>query len=276
MRFLILCFLLLLAACQSPLALERLVRPNDPSVSDSGGFLYEISKGETRFHLFGTIHLAPNGQKLPLKRSVLQRLAQADRVYLEMILPDYVDAPAQEKQEDLFTRFARDGASFGAKPSKYCKFSIEGPDFWIARLALREGILLRGLETLEERVALFKAIPTADLADSAIYRNLQKIDKSKPVSAEEEKSACQELQAFWEDWHAEKPGRFEQRALQAGNDPLGRALISERNALFYQRMQLALQDRRKTLYVMGVGHLYGSTGLLNRFRKDGYDITLLK
>lgn len=276
MRFLILCFLLLLAACQSPLALERLIRPNEPSVSDSGGFLYEISRGETRFHLFGTIHLAPNGQKLPLKRSVLQRLAQADRVYLEMILPDYVDAPAQEKQEDLFTCFARDGASFGAKPSKYCKFSIEGPDFWIARLALREGILLRGLETLEDRVALFKAIPPADLADSAFYQSLQKIAESNSVSPEEVKSACQELQAFWEDWHAEKSSRFEQRAQHASDDPLVRALINDRNELFYQRMQLALQDRRKTLYVMGVGHLYGPTGLLNRFRKDGYDIKLLK
>lgn len=276
MRLLILATLFLLTACQSPQTLEKLTRPNARDVADSGGFLYEISKGASRFHLFGTVHLAPSGKNLPLKRSVLLRLAQADQVFLEMILPEYVDEPVQEKQEDLLTQFSRDGSAFAAKPSRYCKFTTAGPDYWIARLSIREGILLRGLETLEERAALFKAIPSTELAGSAFYKGLQKISEKNTPSPEEEQSSCRELHALWQDWRAEKPSQFEQRAEQYLDDPMMKVMILERNTLFYLRMQEALQNSRNTLFVVGAGHLYGQSGLLKRFRADNYEVKLLK
>lgn len=282
MRFLILMTALLLSACQSPLSLQRLSRPNARNVADSGGYLYEISKGTTRFHLYGTMHLAPMGKKLPLKHSVLQTLAQSDRVFVELVLPEYADEPghvaqaSQPASANLLEQFAEKGATIGAKPTKYCNFTFAGPDYWVSYLAIREGILLRGLETLEERVALFKKIPQDDLKKSPLYRELQKVVKTKALSEREERTACQEVQSQWNDWYAENSAETEKRADRAADDPLMKVLVLERNALFYQRMQSALQDQRKTLFVMGAAHLYGKDGLLQRFRADGYALKLLK
>lgn len=280
-------FVLLLCACQSTPTLQRLLRSNSKSTPVTGGYLYEISHPAqpTRFHLFGTLHVAPKDGPTPLKRSLLQTMARADRIYIEAVMPAYIElaqsTPAPASQDahpgtsKVLKEFALHGASLFASSRNACAFTTFGADAWIAKIAFEEGIFLRGLETVEERIDLLSQLSEDELKASTIFQSLQKATAAASSVAASPKADCAELQNNWNAWSKGDPAKSEGIANAARSDPLMKVLLIDRNELFFKRINLAVQDRGHFLFAVGAGHLFGREGLLQMLTSAGYTIKLI-
>lgn len=282
----IIVFVLLLCACQSTPTLQRLLRSNSKSTPVTGGYLYEISHPaqQTRFHLFGTLHIAPKDGRTPLKRALLQTMAKADRIYIEAVMPAYIElaqsAPTPASQDarpgtsKMLKEFALHGASSFASSKNTCAFTTFGADAWIAQIAFEEGIFLRGLETVEERIDLLSQLSEDELKSSATFQSLQKAAAASGVAAAP-KTDCADLQDSWNAWSKGDPAKSEGIANAARSDPLMKVLLIDRNELFFKRINLAVQDRGNFLFAVGAGHLFGREGLLQMLASAGYTIKLI-
>ena len=261
------------------------------------GLLWEISQaGQQPSWLFGTIH-SEDPEIVNLPPTVREAMDAARSVVLEILmdadamqysstamlmldgrsLPDVIGRPLYEKVSTaIASRGIPELVLNHMKPwAAAVTLSTPAPetgemlDRVLYQDALEQGKAVYGLETLQEQLSLFDAMPEADqialLNDSV--DNFQQLDAL----------------------HAELLTAYKQRdlgeilaistaSMQAGDQRLAedfqRRLIDERNRRMAERMQPYFRQG-KAFVAVGALHLPGKDGLLNLLERQGYTLRRL-
>lgn len=257
-----------------------------------------VRDGDSEMVLFGSIHLLPPG--LAWRPAVLDAaLAEADDLWFELpmgpetqqqaarlamrqgALPPgpglYERLPADSRQ-----RLERLAAEYGL-PANF----LDQLKPWFAEVLLvttmlgrqgadiahgvevqvnhsaPPGVRREALETIEDQLTAFDAVPLEEQLASLIY-NLEAL--------EEDPGAFERLLAIW---LSADLAALEVEALDPLEDlapTLYQQLIIQRNEAWLARLQTRLAGSGRTVVVVGAGHLVGEVGLPERLRALGYEV----
>ena len=132
--------------------------------------------------------------------------------------------------------------------------------------AVQQGKAVYGLETLQEQLGLFDSMPEAD--QIALLRDA--VDNFPELAAMQA-----ELLAAYKQRDLDGLLTIYEASMQAGDQRLAedfqRRLVDDRNQSMLERMQPYLQQG-KAFVAVGVLHLPGKEGLLNRLEQQGYTV----
>ncbi len=135
-------------------------------------------------------------------------------------------------------------------------------DVGIQQAAVDAGVPSRHLETLEQQIAMMAAHDATFLAS---------LDAPDDHVAEEAAATAQMLQACY-DLDAEGIAAV---TTQSRGDELDRALLDDRNAAWVQVLDPELAEGGVVVAV-GVGHMFGPSGLIQHLEDQGYAVTALR
>jgi uncharacterized protein YbaP (TraB family) len=144
-------------------------------------------------------------------------------------------------------------------------------DAYLFRLAKHEGKELVGLESVDEQINAFSDISFADIWKSYVRRGARKRKKGVPLTLDPEK-----LQGMILDYY-ERGDLDGIHTFFVDNWPPSyyAALLTSRNHHMADRA-VPLMMRGSTFIAVGAGHLPGSEGLIDLFRKKGYTVRPVK
>ena len=286
-----------LVACLLAVVFLQLFTPLRASEDNSHGLLWELSKpGIEPAYLFGTIH-SEDPEVLQLPQPVQQAIDRCNTVVLEMLL----DADAMMYSstamlmmdgrmlsdiigKPLFRQVASAIRSRGIQELVLERMKpwaaaviLSMPvsetglvlDMMLYQSALEQGKSVHGLETVEEQLNVFEALPEKDqvlLLQDAV-ENFSGLDAL----------------------HAELLDAYKQRdlaglmalseaAMQAGDQQLAdefqQHLVVDRNHRMSDRMQVYLRQG-KVFIAVGALHLPGEEGLLSLLEQQGFTVRRL-
>jgi len=286
-----------LVACFLAVVFLQLFTPLRASEDNSHGLLWELSKpGIEPAYLFGTIH-SEDPEVLQLPQPVQQAIDRCNTVVLEMLL----DADAMMYSstamlmmdgrmlsdiigKPLFRQVASAIRSRGIQELVLERMKpwaaaviLSMPvsetglvlDMMLYQSALEQGKSVHGLETVEEQLNVFEALPEKDqvlLLQDAV-ENFSGLDAL----------------------HAELLDAYKQRdlaglmalseaAMQAGDQQLAdefqQHLVVDRNHRMSDRMQVYLRQG-KVFIAVGALHLPGEEGLLSLLEQQGFTVRRL-
>jgi uncharacterized protein YbaP (TraB family) len=261
----------------------------------SHGLLWEISKaGQAPSWLFGTIHSedpevvnlpAPVREAMDAARSVVLEIRmdadamQYSSTAMLMLdgrtLSDVTGQPLYEKvAAAIATRGIPERVLNRMKPwAAAVTLSTPMPetgemlDRVLYQDAVQQGKAVYGLETLQEQLGLFDAMPEDD--QIALLRdavdNFPQLDALQAELLAAYKQC--DLGALLAIYTASMQGAGQQFA-----DDFQRRLIDDRNRRMVERMQAYL-SQGKAFVAVGALHLPGKDGLLQRLEQQGYTVT---
>jgi uncharacterized protein YbaP (TraB family) len=130
--------------------------------------------------------------------------------------------------------------------------------FFLAR-ARTDAKSVVGLETVQDQIALFTALPLSTQADYLVS------------SLEDAHDRPQELDAMVAAWrHGDAAWFAAEIAREFGADSaLYQSLLVARNRHWLPRIEAMLKTDQNVLVIVGTGHLVGHDGLLDLLQKDG-------
>lgn len=268
-------------------------RPLEKSV------LWEVSgKGlSAPSYLFGTIH-AICAEDLSITESIKKRVGASQQLYLELdfddvgMMPDMqqmmgmqemmfmkdgttLESLLSESEYKLVDRYFTDslglplGLMKNIKPFFLTSLMMPSvldcpPASWetsLVELAREQGTEVKGLETIEEQLALFDKIPYKDQA-AMLVESLKDSGKSK--------------EEFGKLVNLYKQGDIEalQKIVTSQSSGLGKydqLLVTERNKRWVPLIEKAAREK-PTFFAVGAGHLGGANGMVRLLRKAGYTV----
>lgn len=269
-------------------------RPAPAPPTPSTPALWVIRDTDTTLYLFGTIHALPRGVPW-FRKHVVEALDGSDRLVLEALLPDdplgtmgltirmgrrptprpVLDRVPAERRAELQAAIDR------LKPG-----DLSGFDTWYIALVLAnlqtlqdgfdpgtgvEAVLterarmrgkpIEGLETPEEQLGFFKALPEAD-QQQFLLATLDQLGQSKA-----------ELDATIADWVAgrkdEIAGRIN-REFEA-SPMLRQMLLGDRHARWAAWIAGRMATPGKLFVAVGAGHLAGKGSLIDDLKRHGLE-----
>jgi len=263
----------------------------------SHGLLWEISQaGQQPSWLFGTIH-SEDPEVVNLPAPVREAMDAARSVVLEILmdaeamqysstamlmldgrsLPDVIGQPLYEKVSTaIASRGIPELVLNHMKPwAAAVTLSTPAPetgemlDRVLYQDALEQGKAVYGLETLQEQLGLFDAMPEAD--QIALLNDT--VDNFPQLDALHAALLAAYKQRDLGELHA-----ISTASMQAGDQRLAedfqRRLIDERNRRMVERMQPYLRQG-KAFVAVGALHLPGKDGLLKLLERQGYTVRRL-
>ncbi len=286
----LLLLLALAAALAAPLAAQPAPTPYTPA-------LWEVRAGESTAYLFGTVHALPRGVNW-FQPHVAQALDRSKLLVLEAEVPTSpaAMAPVVLKLARLpAARPLAERVPEGWRPALAAALArlkvgpMDWYDTWFVALTLTnlqaesdgfdprmgvESVLterarmqkipIRGLETVEEQLINFDALPEAD-QQITLLSTLSDLADSK--------ARANELVA---DWMA---GRTDQLAAHVNEQferspMLRRMLVEDRNMRWADLLQQHLKQQQGPIFVaVGAGHLAGRGSLVDLLRQRGMTVT---
>ena len=284
-------------ACCIAVVLLQLFTPLPASEDKSHGLLWQISKpGIEPAYLFGTIH-SEDPEVLQLPRPVQQAIDRSRTVVLEMLLDTETMMYSSAAMLMLDGRLLSD--IIGKPLFRRVALAIRSrgiPDVMLERMkpwaaavilsmpasetglvldmmlyqsALQQGKSVHGLETVQEQLDVFEALP----------------EKNQVLMLQDAVDNFSQLDAL----HSELLDAYKQRdlagllalnetAMQTGDqslaDELQQHLIVDRNHRMSERMQVYLRQGQVFIAV-GALHLPGEEGLLNLLEQQGFTVNRL-
>jgi hypothetical protein len=256
--------------------------------------LWVIRDSDTTIYLFGTVHALPRG--LPwFRRHVVEALDGADQLVLEALVPadplgtmgltirmgratlprPVLDRVPSDRRAELQAAIDR------LKPG-----DLSGFDTWYIALVLANlqtlangfdpatgveavlterarmrGVPITGLETPEQQLGLFKALPEAD-QQQFLLSTLGELSSSKA-----------DLDATIADWMA---GRKDEIAERLNRDfesspMLKQMLLGDRNARWAAWIAERMKSPGKVFVAVGAGHLAGKGSLIDDLKRYGLE-----
>jgi uncharacterized protein YbaP (TraB family) len=286
-----------LVACFLAVVFLQLFTPLWASEDKNHGLLWELSKpGIEPAYLFGTIH-SEDPEVLQLPQAVQQAIDRCNTVVLEMLLDaeammysstamlmmdgrmlsDIIGKPLFRQtasairsrgiQELVLERMKPWAAAvILSMPASETGLVL---DMMLYQSALEQGKSVHGLETVEEQLNVFEALP----------------EKDQVLLLQDAVENFPELDAL----HAELLDAYKQRdlaglmalneaAMQAGDQQLAdefqQHLVVDRNHRMSDRMQVYLRQG-KVFIAVGALHLPGEEGLLNLLEQQGFTVRRL-
>lgn len=260
--------------------------------------LWVIRDADTTIHLFGTIHALPRG--LPwFRRHVVDALDAADQLVLEALVPEDPVATmglSIRMGRSATARPVLDRVPPDRRPA--LKAAIErlqpgdlsGFDTWYVALVLANlqtlkdgfdpatgveavlserarmrGTPIEGLETPEQQLGYFKALPEAD-QQQFLLATLDGMEGSKA-----------ELDATVADWLA---GRKEEIAVRVNREfeaspMLKQMLLGDRHARWAAWIAERMRAPGKVFVAVGAGHLAGKGSLIDDLKRYGLEAKLV-
>lgn len=249
---------------------------------------------EVKGWLFGTIHLIP--EKDYIWPEIVQRcLDQSESVYLELNMEDATNPMAQA---GLFTRMMLPGDTtlrdlldekdYRTVEQELAKSGLPialvekikpmflsvlleqnrmpsseemlSYDWNIFEYASRSGIPHHGLETMEEQLAAFDAVPLTVQASMLVDALAAPEDGQDPM-----------MEVLVAAWKSEDLGRLQEliQSQQGLDDDIMARLLDDRNHRWIPRMQEAM-SKGKVFFGVGAGHLAGPHGVLKLLENTGF------
>lgn len=285
--------LLLLLALFAP-ALARAAAPEPPKPEVPA--LWEVQAGKSRAYLFGTVHSLPRGTDW-FKPHIAKALDASTQLVLETEVPENPGslAPVVMKLSRLPAArpvAERVPASWSPTLLSAMKRLNTGPmewnDTWFIALVLTnlqsqqdgldprigveavlterarmQNIPIRSLETVEEQLTNFDALPEAD-QQMLLISTLSDLDKSKS-----------KITLLIGDWML---GNTESLANRVNQDferspMLRRLLVEDRNVRWARWLQTAMAKEDGPIFVaVGAGHLAGRGSVVEELEKLGMKV----
>ncbi|MFY7838819.1 MAG: TraB/GumN family protein [Lacibacter sp.] len=259
--------------------------------------LWEITGKDLKSpsYLFGTVHIICKEDYF-MPAVVQEKFTNAEQVFLELDMDDpammmkmmtLLQLPKGQTIKQLFG-----DSAFAAFDKKYqkitgmsalmfntfkpfmlmtmlsekslnCKTRESYEQTFIA-IATKNGKDIKGLETLEDQVAVFDAIP-----DSVEVANLQSMIDDFDKNIEEFKKLIavyksQNVEAIYDLTKNSKD------LMDAENE-----LLVKRNSKWIPVMQKNMESK-SCFFAVGAAHLGGNIGVINLLRKQGYTVTPVK
>jgi uncharacterized protein YbaP (TraB family) len=284
-------------ACCVAVVLLQLFTPLAASEDKSHGLLWELSKpGIEPAYLFGTIHSEDPGV-LQLPQPVQQAIDRCNTVVLEMLLDaeammysstamlmmdgrmlsDIIGKPLfRQAASAIRSRGIQELVLERMKPWAVAVI-LSMPasetglvlDMMLYQNALEQGKSVHGLETVEEQLNVFEALPEKDqvlLLQDAV-ENFPELDVLHAEILEAYKQ--RDLAGLM---------ALSEAAMQAGDQQLAdefqQHLVVDRNHRMSDRMQVYLRQG-KVFVAVGALHLPGEEGLLNLLEQQGFTVRRL-
>jgi uncharacterized protein YbaP (TraB family) len=284
-------------ACCVAVVLLQLFTPLSASEDKSHGLLWELSKpGIEPAYLFGTIHSEDPGV-LQLPQPVQQAIDRSHTVVLEMLL----DAEAMmysstamlmmdgRMLSDIIGKPLFRQAASAIRSRGIPEVVLERMKPWAAAVilsmpasetglvldmmlyqsALQQGKSVHGLETVQEQLNIFEALPEKDqvmLLQEAVD-NFSGLDAMHAELLDAYKA--RDLAALM---------ALNEAAMESGDQQLAdefqQHLVVDRNHRMVERMQVYLRQGQ-VFVAVGALHLPGEEGLLNLLEQQGFTIRRL-
>lgn len=284
-------------AAQPWLFLSPAGAQTQPASRFDQGLLWKVEKaGAPASHVFGTIHI-DDERVTKLPEAVTRSLSASSSFTMEvsldpgnllqlatrMIFQDGRDLPGVVG-EALYQKVVAVSASLGMPGELLRQFkpwavalllsvpqqnSTDVLDLALFRMASEQNKTIHQLESIEEQVATFEALPESDQA-ALLSHALENHDKMPQMTKQViEAYLRRDLAAMWRLSEEGDGGKPEYKRL---NEVFTKRLLDERNTRMIERMQPQLRAGNAFIAV-GALHLYGERGLLNLLAQRGYQLT---
>lgn len=268
------------------------------SQSFEKGLLYKLEKdGFNDSYIFGTIH-SGDPRVLDLSNHVRRSLLKSDQFIMEIKfepaammqsmsgmwlldgrkLPDVIG-------KELYDKVIETGAGLGMPEQAFevmkpwvvmMLFSLPPGnyeqilDIELMKLAARNGMSVRGLETVQEQ---FDVIDKMSEADQVVL--LQETLKNFPLLS-------QQFESLFQAYLARDLARLTELSKEQMTDPGNGAvdrlmdrMLNDRNNKMFNRL-LPLIKQENSFIAVGALHLPGETGLLNQFLREGFSVSVVE
>lgn len=257
--------------------------------------LWELKGKHNRVFLLGSVHVL-RASDYPLPAVVQEAYRSARTVTLEVdlsaagaelqalmlaaaMLPDgrtlpvVLGAERYKRAADLarsvgldlapFDSFAPWFAAEALAQLELAKLGFQpesGVDLYFLGRARADGKAVDGLETVEDQIGVFKALPLEAQASYLL------------TSLEEARELPQEADAMVQAWQRGDTAWFEREMLsELGKDPvLYQSLLAARNRRWISHIEALLKDDADHLVIVGTAHLVGKDSVLELLKKDGF------
>ncbi|KEO72862.1 TraB/GumN family protein [Anditalea andensis] len=260
------------------------------------GLFYEISGNGlvAPSYLFGTIHLICE-EDFYLGQQVLEKVKSSQNLVLEINLDDpnmmqvvfsNINNPSGEKitdylnddQFDATQAFLKENASVDINMMKsmrpFMLLSMLYPkildcetkayELELMKIAKQNEISIRGLESIEDQLAVFENIPLEEQ-----YKNLY------DYVLDFEKGRRDFLQLI-ETYRSKDIERMVEMVSESPEYKNYQGiLLDDRNHNWLSPM-MAMMKEGNMFFAVGAGHLGGENGMVNLLRKEGYTVTVLE
>ena len=277
--------------CPEPPPLDAVVA--DPATPHARGLLWKIARaGRPDSFLYGTVHLADPAIAKP-SPAVLAALGQARIFGLEVLFDEATlgrvagsmraappgnlgSAASGAMLREVEKRLAAYGVdadsarrlkpwaawtTLGLPPSQAT--AGEALDLRLLAQARQAGLEVFGLETLEEQVAVFDAMPLPDqlalLQDILCFADAQQAELAATIAAWQREDLA---------WLLAQGRQQASPAVQA----LMKRLLEDRNVILAERLLPRLQQGG-VFAAVGAAHLPGSDGVLARLARAGFAVS---
>ncbi|HEX2113338.1 MAG TPA: TraB/GumN family protein [Alphaproteobacteria bacterium] len=270
------------------------------SLRNGQGVLWQVARGgKPVAHVFGTIHLA-DPEIIALPAPVAAAFQAASSLSVEAILDDAASRtlaqamalPAERNLQDLvpadvFHRAAAAAQPYGLQPVHLNRLKPwalallitvtpdeivrrsagrQALDVWLTQQARAAGKTVRGLETMEEQIAVFDSLPEAEQAAFLSGAAIDIAQKQQLMAEMKEAYLRRDIAGVRQ---AAQKGTTERD--RAAADKLEHAMIDERNRRMVERMQASFDG--SAFVAVGALHLPGENGVLALLERAGYSVT---
>lgn len=269
--------------------------------ADGKHFLWRVSKGGESLYLAGSVHvLRPSDYPLP---AVMEQAFSGSAGLVEELDLNQVDQEDTQAQVmQLGSYPPGQGLQSALSPALYERLtkiaSQDGLDMatldrfkpWLVSITLLEAQLMRsgydagdgadqhfaaeaqathkpviGLEQMQYQLGLLAGLSAAD--QQALL--LQSLDESTGFDAE--------MQQMIGAWHTGDVAALEKLLTQefSGYPEVYKTVLVSRNQAWAPRLEALMASGKQYFVIVGALHLVGPDGLLQRFKKDGFNVEQL-
>ena len=267
---------------------------DDVIVSNGNSLLWKIEKkGSKTSYMYGTMHMI-DAEYYHFTDKMTERIKRADAVIMEVggmpnpletlelmkldsgdIRSVFSDEQMRVVVEFFDTRLGTDPDTFfqvygGMKPffilqaitQNYFSTNTESYDLDIMSIAGESQIPLIGLETLEEQLGFFEAIPKEAMAEMVVESVNSFDDEKKSTLKMMKIYAKQRVDKLIPLMEKQSPEIME----------YGDIFLYNRNKAWIPKLKTEL-DSKKCFIAVGAAHLFGEDGLIDLLKKEGYTLT---
>jgi len=268
------------------------------SQSFEKGLLYKLEKdGFNDSYIFGTIH-SGDPRVLDLSKHVRRSLLKSDQFIMEIKFEPAAMMQSMSGMwlldgrkladvigKELYDKVIETGAGLGMPEQAFevmkpwvvmMLFSLPPGnyeqilDIELMKLAARNGMSVRGLETVQEQ---FDVIDKMSEADQVVL--LQETLKNFPLLS-------QQFESLFQAYLARDLARLTELSKDQMTDPGNGAvdrlmdrMLNDRNIKMFNRL-LPLIKQENSFIAVGALHLPGETGLLNQFLREGFSVSVVE
>ncbi len=260
--------------------------------------------GDRDSYLYGTIHL-PDPRvlarppaveaalrecdvvltEIPLDRVTVQQAEARSRLPQGQTLDRILPAPLYERTDRFLRGKGLRLRAFNDRAVWFVSTTLplldhlgaflfrEPLDRQLVRAAERSGREVAALETLDEQLAVFESLSTADQV-ALLEATLDELERA---AAAREDPVAALVEAYLRGDETELEGLLRRSAAMEHpvNQRLYDELVTRRNARFAERIaaRLRASPDRGQFFALGAGHLIGANGVVARLRAAGFTIT---